>query len=286
MDDVDAALATPEESAADDTDAGDGTDDELHEPDDVAPGGDGAGARDGSAPGGNDDSAAGDVGAPSIPTPKVDAGPMPKLPRPPRVKFDPPPPKGAKKERWQDKYKGEQENREKACAFFTDKWVAGLKYLAAEIAASGAQPMVDPDVLRPAIMLTVDAYMPDIDIKPEHEAAIGTSLLLGQRFARRKEIAAMKKQAAKETEQERFVREQKERVERARAESEAKSAEAAAGIRTPPGFADGGSFDVRKPDEPELAPVRVPDETPPEAPNGARKLSRAEMEKRAEGIVV
>jgi hypothetical protein len=92
---------------------------------------------------------------------------------------------------WRAKYQrgGKASGREQTVLFVASQWHAVNKFMADQIKLSGSKPIVDPDIIFNALVLTVDDYMPqELAIKPVHIAAFGTSALLVQRVIRHKKV--------------------------------------------------------------------------------------------------
>jgi hypothetical protein len=141
-------------------------------------------------------------------TTPIEKPPMaPKPPPPPRVPLPPagalpPPPKTSAKtpdaERaegegpWQAKYRrgAGGVGRETTVTQLADQWVNVLKLMAAQTKMAGVDPIIDPESLRNAIVLTLDNVLPDkVKVTPEMMAVGGSTAIVAQRFFRRKEIA-------------------------------------------------------------------------------------------------
>jgi hypothetical protein len=91
---------------------------------------------------------------------------------------------------WRKRYAGTgKDGRERTVLAVANQWRAILKYMESEIVMSGGTPMVPVDDLWPHIVLTVDDFLPEnVTLKSSHIAVGGSTILLGQRMARRKKI--------------------------------------------------------------------------------------------------
>jgi len=217
---------------------------------------------------------------------------MPRIapPKPPRVHAAPKDDGPKKKERWQDKYKAQAEGREQSVTFLANQWLNILNAMAAQIRASGAQPIVEPAMLYNAMVITLDDVLPaNLEVKPEHMAVGGSTALLVQRFMRRKEIGDLERKTKEAAEA------------RARSQARRESTEAKHSAPTPDpvptavsdlGGQPSGSVDhgvaqaaVREPDsnagpasDPAFDPVGVNG-------HGKRPLTRAERDAEAAAII-
>jgi hypothetical protein len=196
---------------------------------------------------------------PQTAAPPPPIGRPPKIGRPPRVRLDERDDKSGNAD-WRAKYKADAKTggREATVTKIADAWCGVLQVLADQIRASGADPIVDPTMLRGAIVLTVDDLLPaHIQIEPQHMAAAGSTALLVQRFMRRKQIAEV---YAKQNETEEYrKRNEARREEAARAQKESEDARAASPVVPP-------SVDSAP------APAAEPDAVAPRGPvNGAAK---------------
>lgn len=203
----------------------------------------------------------------TTPTDTPPIGRPPRLGRPPRVRADADDdPRRDAKEDWRAKYRAgaKASGREHTVTKIADGYVGLLQVLADQIKLAGVEPLVDPQMIRAAVVLTVDDLLPaHLQIEPHHEVALATSVLVFQRFAKRKDIAAAVAKA-RETEEHRKRNEQRrESADQARKESEAQrdsgpAREPITPVADPPASAS--------PD-----PVSVPADVPPGATNGSRR---------------
>jgi hypothetical protein len=138
----------------------------------------------------------------------------PGAPRAPRAKLAPPPRINTKpdddgprsKEHggdWRAKYKqgsGGQVPREVTVTKLAEQWLAVMTALTQGMEAAGIKPLVDPQTIYPYVVLEIDAVLPaHVELTPRMMAVGGTTVLVVQRFVRRKEIAdAMKTEAERE----------------------------------------------------------------------------------------
>ncbi len=135
------------------------------------------------------------VGEPEGVSPTVDLPPPPKappLPRPPRTERKRDDASGANDSKdWKKKYRDEHVGREATLKLVTDQYIGILAMLSEQIKLSGVDPVIDPEKLRGAVMLTADKLLPEkVEISPEMVVVGGTTALVVHRFMRRKEIAA------------------------------------------------------------------------------------------------
>ncbi len=161
---------------------------------------------------------------PAPPAPPPPRGPRFAPPKPPRTKVDDDDaPKGAKKEKWQDKYKSKQEGREKTVVTCANAICSVLHAMENEMRAVGVEPIVSVETLYGAWVLTLDDFLPaNLELKPEHVALGGSSALLVQRFMNRKKIAGVKEaKSAEEVTRER-MRAQAEQRRKAQEENDGK----------------------------------------------------------------
>lgn len=93
---------------------------------------------------------------------------------------------------WRKKYergKGTA-GRETTVLFVAGQYMQFLKWMEAQIVFSGGQPMIPPDEIFNALVITVDDYLPrDVTLKPAHVVVACTTSLVIQRVIRRKKIA-------------------------------------------------------------------------------------------------
>lgn len=134
---------------------------------------------------------------PPLPPP---VGRIPPVPPPPRVRFDDAAPRPGGD--WRDKYRrgdGNATGRQTTIEFVADQWYGILRLMADQIKMSGADPIIDPDKLYGAIVLTLDEVIPDhVELTPRMLAAGGSTALIVQRFMRRKQVSeAMDKEQAR-----------------------------------------------------------------------------------------
>lgn len=101
---------------------------------------------------------------------------------------------GSKKSDWRAKYRAgaAQGEREATCLQLAELWKHGLKKMNASIVAHGGQPVIPDDVidgpLGNCIVLTVDKFMPaDFSVGPEVEAAVASSVVIGQAWWARRQ---------------------------------------------------------------------------------------------------
>jgi hypothetical protein len=138
------------------------------------------------------------------PPPSSSAAPPPRRRMDPPPKVDPPPPSSSssssKASDWRDKYRpasGDHGGREQACAYFGDLWIGVLASSAAALRSIGVEPLIDPEMLRGPIVLTLDEILPrEVALSPRALAVGGSSAILIQRFIRRDEIAAAETKAS------------------------------------------------------------------------------------------
>lgn len=179
-----------------------------------------------------DDVAPPPAAADDVAAPPVVAAELPKappLPRPPRIERASDDDDGGKKKGgkgWRAKYEDDDsDGREATCKAVADQWHGGLKVLADQIKASGVDPIVDPDRLYGAIILTVDEIMPDhVRLSPRARAVAGTTAIVVHRFIRRKEIAENQKRDSERKEHQQWQTDRNKSRERAEA-AEAKMRE-------------------------------------------------------------
>jgi hypothetical protein len=151
------------------------------------------------------ETAAGEAPAPAPEEPRRKARIVDPPPRrkarivdpPPR--FDPPPASGGAKSDWRDRYRqrGDGGGREQACEYFGGLWLGALEQAATALRSIGVDPLIDPQILKGAIVLTLDEVLPaEVALSPRALAVGGSSAILIQRFLRRDEIAKAEKQRA------------------------------------------------------------------------------------------
>lgn len=182
--------------------------------------------------------------APPPPPPDVDPLPPPRappLPRPPRPDRDERQDKkadgGKPRGDWRAKYNDgdASDGRETTCKIVADQWHGALKMLAEQIKASGVDPIVDPDKLYGAIVLTVDEIMPDhVRLSPRARALAGTTAIVVHRFVRRKEIAESIAKAKGREEHQKWQMEQARMKEKSSAKSSSASASQNQSAPSPP----------------------------------------------------
>jgi hypothetical protein len=280
-----------EAAAAEDADPSDDQHESLLDDSPPGPGRDASpGDQSGEPPGGQPDPAPGPVGAdnPITPPPAAKAAPPPPPdrtapfapPRPPRVDRDErdESPKGkGRVGDWRDQFKADASGagREAAVMFFADRWMGVLVQMHNALVGVGIQPMIDvtSPQLRACIVLTVDDYLPErVQLKPVHQAAFGSTVILAQTVYHRKKIVEHQKTAAERDAMRARQEAQKEEAKRAREEAE-RATEAA---RTSSGEA------AEQPKTGGPAPVTVAEQSapvsnspPPWETNGARSLPAA-----------
>ncbi len=165
------------------------------------------------------------------PSPAVDAAPafvppppLPKAPRnpvPPRVRIrvdGDDAPAGKKGGAWQDKYKGEAQagNREQTCLLIGGYWLGMLTQMADALKSAGIDPIVKPETLGGAIVLTLDEILPDtVEVTPKVMAVGGSTAILVQRFMRREDIAKAAKTAKERKDHDAWREEQRRAKEKA-----------------------------------------------------------------------
>lgn len=169
---------------------------------------------------------------------KIEAPPppptAPPLPRPPRVERASEADDDAKASKkkaasWRAKYESDAgDGREETCKYVADQWHGALRALADQIKASGVDPIVDPDKLYGAIILTVDEVMPaQVRLSPRARALAGTTAIVVHRFVRRKEIAEIQKTETDRKEHQKWQAERIKNKERTEAEADTARREAA-----------------------------------------------------------
>lgn len=138
-----------------------------------------------------DDEGVADLGnepiGPDEPIPPPPPAPRVEIPKPPKEEQEPQ--KGSTD--WRKKYRQSMggDGRERTVITIASQWLAILEWASEQIKMSGGTPMMDPKALFPAIVITVDDFLPErVSIKPQHIAAVGTTLIIGQRIARHKKI--------------------------------------------------------------------------------------------------
>lgn len=155
--------------------------------------------------------------APAVPPP------LPKAPRnpvPPRVKIrvDEDAPAGKARGDWRDKYKGDAQagNREQTCLLLGGYWLGALTQMADALKGAGIDPVVKPETLGGAIVLTLDEILPDsMEVTPKVVAVGGSTALMVQRFVRRDDIAKAGKLAKERKDHDAWREEQRRAKERA-----------------------------------------------------------------------
>jgi hypothetical protein len=90
--------------------------------------------------------------------------------------------------------------REVTVTKLAEQWLAVMTALTQGMEAAGIKPLVDPQTIYPYVVLEIDAVLPaHVELTPRMMAVGGTTVLVVQRFVRRKEIAdAMKTEAERE----------------------------------------------------------------------------------------
>jgi hypothetical protein len=75
--------------------------------------------------------------------------------------------------------------------FVASQWHGILQGMSEQLRLAGVDPLIDPQQLLPAIVLTVDELLP-VEFALDHKkvAVLGSSALVVQRFLNRKDIAA------------------------------------------------------------------------------------------------
>lgn len=206
----------PEREAADDADAG-GLDPESE----LEPVAEGSGNPLPDAPGNVETESAipADLPPPppvAPPPPPPPRGPRFSVPKPPRTKVDDDDaPKGKAREKWQDKYKAKQQGREASVTFVATTICNVLQAMSDEMKSVGVEPMISVAELYNPWVLTLDEVLPaNMELKPEHIAVGGASVLVVQRFMARKKIAAVKDKAKGEADLAKRTAERKAAVEK------------------------------------------------------------------------
>jgi hypothetical protein len=90
-----------------------------------------------------------------------------------------------KRENWRDKYAtGFGGGREGLCKQAAQTYCAILVKFCEFIESKGGKPIMGisdiEETILPAAVLTADKFLPDIDVGPETELAIGSGLIIGQ----------------------------------------------------------------------------------------------------------
>lgn len=101
---------------------------------------------------------------------------------------------------WRKKYsKGTKDvGREKTVVAIASQWLAALKFCNDQIRMSGGMPMFDEQELFPHLVVTVDDALPQkVVLKSSHIAAVGTTVIIGQRIARHRKIVETYEQNAR-----------------------------------------------------------------------------------------
>lgn len=104
--------------------------------------------------------------------------------------------------RWQDDYQGvpgggPQNGRQAACVYLGQVWHGVLVQWADALREVDVRPLIEPDELAGALVLTLDQVLPaEVELTPEMFAAVGSSALLAQRFFHREKIAAARERKA------------------------------------------------------------------------------------------
>lgn len=127
----------------------------------------------------------------------------PPPPPPPRIDMAQPREReesGKGNTHWRKKYEqgGKDAGRERTVTYIASQWKTLLVFACEQIKMSGGTPMVDVEMLYPHLVITVDDALPErITLKSSHIAAVGTTVILGQRIARHKKIGEAYAEAAK-----------------------------------------------------------------------------------------
>jgi hypothetical protein len=80
------------------------------------------------------------------------------------------------------------------CEVIGNGWVDALEAMAVDMRKAGIDPILDPKQMRGMIILAVDEILPArVKMTPRVGALIGTTVVIGQRYANHKKIVAAQK---------------------------------------------------------------------------------------------